>query len=122
MYLPLSDDRAKSKSVACKERFGFEESDSPTSPTFSDSSIDEEEINRRTKPFWPKYCAVFRVRGFRLDTVKDARRYFSQQIQTHALDSCWPLCNEGHLQDDDTLCPDAGFVHILNPSSDLNTS
>lgn len=122
MHLPPSDDRVRSKSAVCKERFGFEESDPPTSPTFSDSSIDEEEINRRTKPFWPKYCAVFRIRGFRLDTVKDARKYYSQQIQANALDSCWPSCSEGHFEDDDTLCPDAGFVRVLNPSNNFNTS
>jgi len=123
MYLPVSDERAKS--VPCRnKRFNFEESDPPPSPAFSDSSVDEEEINRRTKPFWPKYCAVFRIRGFRLDTVRDVRIYYSQQIQKipRPLDPCWPLSAEGNFQDDDTLCPDAGFVHILNPSSHLNTS
>lgn len=125
MYLPASDERAKSQSVACrKERFDFEESDPPTSPTLSDSSIDEEEINRRTKPFWPKYCAVFRIRGFRLDTVKDARGHYTQQIQGNPgpLDSCWPVSVQEHFQDDDDLCPDSGFPDNLFRGTRLSDS
>lgn len=67
----------------------------------SDSSVDEDEINCRMKPFWPKYQAIFRQRGFQLDTRKDVRLFCN-----------WD--SDQDSQDDDSLCPDAGLV-CLSP-------
>jgi len=88
----------------------------PPSPSSSDSSVDEDEINRRVKPFWPKYRSLFRSRGFQLDTVKDVKLFYNQQVQQPSPKPCWPtpyFCNLDEFQDDDALCPDAGFPDNL---------
>ncbi|KAF8964711.1 kinase-like domain-containing protein [Flammula alnicola] len=88
--------------------------DSPTSPTSSDSSIDEDEVNRRLKPFWPKYQYNLRSRGFRLETVRDVKIFYSQR--EHSLDPYWSspyYSNRPDFQDEDALCPDAGIPDNL---------
>lgn len=83
----------------------------PVSPTSSDSSFDEDEVNRRVTPFWPKYRYVLRARGYRLETVKDVKVYYNQKLQRSASDSSrWDssfYSNQPDFDDDDALCPDA---------------
>ncbi|KAF9482784.1 kinase-like protein [Pholiota conissans] len=90
--------------------------DAPVSPTDSDSSFDEDEVNRRITPFWPKYCHVFRARGFRLETIKDVKLYY-RNSQLTALDAGhrdFPFySNQPDGRDDDALCPDAGIPDNL---------
>jgi hypothetical protein len=91
--------------------------ESPVSPTSSDSSFDEDEVNRRVTPFWPKYRHVLRFRGFRLETVKDVKVYYDQKLQQNASDSSrWDssfYSNQPDFDDDDALCPDAGIVSLF---------
>ena len=93
--------------------------DVPASPC-SDSSVDEDEINCRMKPFWPKYQATFKQRGFQLDTVKVVKLFYNQRSQntpTNCLASQKRFHQDTTQDDDDSLCPDAGLV-CLSTSSD----
>ncbi|PPQ83325.1 hypothetical protein CVT25_003964 [Psilocybe cyanescens] len=88
--------------------------DSPPSPSSSDSSVDEEELNRRVKPFWPKYQATFRSRGFHLDTVRDVMLFYKQQAAKAGPSTPRrPFCSQAEFQGDDALCPDAGLPDNL---------
>jgi hypothetical protein len=77
--------------------------------------FDEEDVNRRVKPYWPKHRALFQAQGFELDTVRDARAYYrrfeksSADFLFHDSISSILCCEEGSPNDDD-LCPDAGLV------------
>ena len=86
--------------------------DVPPSPC-SDSSIDEDEMNSRMKPFWPKYQATFKRRGFRLDTLKDVKLFYNRRSQGTP-SNCFVSQKKFHQDttqdDDDSLCPDAGLV------------
>ena len=88
--------------------------DVPPSPSScSDSSVDEDEMNCRMKPFWPKYQATFKRRGFKLDTLKDVKMLYNQRSQDTPND-CFVSQKDFHQDtiqdDDDSLCPDAGLV------------
>ncbi|KDR81627.1 hypothetical protein GALMADRAFT_135047 [Galerina marginata CBS 339.88] len=131
MYRPLSNGLARPKLFprqhyqddCCYVNSDSEES--PPSPTSSDSSIDEDEVNRRVKPFWPKYRSLFRARGFRLDTVKDVRLFYIHRVQQPASDPCRPtpyVFGHDELQDDEALCPDAGFPDNLFRGSRISDS
>ncbi|KAH9484256.1 hypothetical protein JR316_0003736 [Psilocybe cubensis] len=88
--------------------------DPPPSPSSSDSSVDEEEVNRRVKPFWPKYQAVFRSRGIRLDTVRDVKLFYKQQLKAGSSTLYHPFHSQTEFQQsDDALCPDAGLPDNL---------
>ena len=86
------------------------DSDLPPSPC-SDSSVDEDEINCRMKPFWPRYQVIFKQRGFQLDTLKDVKLFYNQRSQNPP-NNCLASQKYFHqdIQDDDSLCPDAGLV------------
>jgi len=88
--------------------------ESPTSPTSSDSSIDEEEVNKRMQPFWPKYQSLFKSRGLRLDTVRDVKAFYGRRSQQPP---CLP--QHGFNQNEDSLCPDAGLVRCFVFVSEL---
>ncbi len=93
----------------------WDNEDSLASPTSSVSSFDEDEVNRRITPFWPKYRSILRTRGFRLETVKDVKTYYGQQSKT-ALGFDWHspyYSRQPDFQDDDALCPDAGIVSLF---------
>ena len=88
--------------------------DVPPSPSSSsDSSVDEDEMNYRMKPFWPKYQAIFKRRGFQLDTLKDVKLFYNQRNQDTP-SNCFVFQKNFHQDttqdDDDSLCPDAGLV------------
>lgn len=88
--------------------------DVPRSPSScSGSSVDEDEVNCRLKPFWPKYQATFKRRGFQLDTLKDVKLFYTQRSQDTP-SNCFVFQKNFHqdttLEDDDSLCPDAGLV------------
>ncbi|KAF8910957.1 kinase-like domain-containing protein [Gymnopilus junonius] len=110
------------KSLSCQQRDDdcnhatLEHEDSPPSPTSSDSSIDEEEINSRITPFWPKYRSIFKSRGIRLDTVRDVKLFYKHRSEQPMSSICRPssyLDDLNGLQDDDALCPDAGLPDNL---------
>jgi hypothetical protein len=88
----------------------------PPSPC-SDSSVDEEEINCRMKPFWPKYQATLKQRGFQLDTVKDVKLFYTQRSQNTPGNFASP--KDSHQHDDDSLCPYAGLVCLPASSHGL---
>ena len=88
--------------------------DVPPSPSScSSSSVDEDEMNCRMKPFWPKYQATFKRRGFQLDTLKDVKLFYKQRSQDTP-SNCFVSQKSFHQDtaqdDDDSLCPDAGLV------------
>lgn len=89
------------------------------SSTCSDSSFDEEDVNRRIKPYWPKYRSLFEGRGFQLDTVRDAREYYRRVEEKSAAQFLFHdsissvLCSEEGSSNDDELCPDAGLPDNL---------
>ena len=88
--------------------------DVPPSPSScSDSSVDEDEMNCRMKPFWPKYQATFKRRGFQLDTLKDVKLFYNQRSQDTP-SNFFVFQEDFHQdttqEDDDSLCPDAGLV------------
>lgn len=87
----------------------------PESPFSSDSSLDEDEVNRRLTPHWASYQTVFKIRGFRLETVRDVKDFYKEHSMHHG-----PELSSSHAgylrlyegQDDNALCPDAGLVRI----------
>ncbi|KJA27186.1 hypothetical protein HYPSUDRAFT_63450 [Hypholoma sublateritium FD-334 SS-4] len=93
----------------------WDNEDSLASPTSSESSFDEDDVNRRITPFWPKYRSILRARGFCLETVKDVKKYYGQQSKA-ALGFGWDspyYSRQSDFQDDDALCPDAGIPDNL---------
>jgi len=86
------------------------DSDSSHSP--SESSFDEEEENQRVFPFWPRYKALIYSRGFRLDTVRDVKEFYTKnQPYGHSLR---PIPDGiDREMGDDALCPDEGLVCLV---------
>jgi hypothetical protein len=84
----------------------------------SDCSLEDEDVNSRIKPYWPKYRYLFEERGYHLDTVRDARAYYrrveelSPDVFLHDSISSI-LCSEEGSSNDNELCPDAGLVNRL---------
>lgn len=106
-----------------ERRTSLDNDDTPSSPTSSVSSIDEEEVNRRIRPYWPKYRGFIKSRGFRLDTVRDVKLFYRNNQQTASTSNSWvSSSNSGNnqSQDDNALCPDAGLVSFLMNSSVLS--
>ena len=87
--------------------------DVPPSPSScSDSSVDEDEMNCRMKPFWPKYQPTFKRRGFQLDTLKDVKLLYNQRSEDTSSNRfvSQNFHQDTTQDDDDSLCPDAGLV------------
>lgn len=87
--------------------------ESPPSPSSSSiSSLDEDEINQRIKPYWPQYRSRFKIRGYHLETLRDVRKRYTNQ----SLDVCpiplYPIPDQHH-QGDDALCPDPSLVCFI---------
>lgn len=95
------------------------DSDSESLPS-TQSSIDEDEVNRRITPYWPKFRSLIECRGFRLDTFRDVREFYDRYSEgqiLHQLDSKkhipgYPPTSGDH--DDNALCRDAGLVSIVS--------
>ncbi|KAG6900868.1 hypothetical protein C0993_009986 [Termitomyces sp. T159_Od127] len=84
----------------------------PESPFSSDSSLDEDEVNRRLAPHWASYQNIFKIRGFRLDTVRDVKDFYNKNLPHHGPEPS--ASHAGYLRlceskDDNALCPDAGL-------------
>lgn len=76
----------------------------------SDSSFDDEQVNRRVRPHWPSFLDLFKLHGIQLDTVRHAKEYYNNR--SPPVDLPGPL-NLNYLYacaDDDALCPDYGLV------------
>ncbi|KAE9396077.1 kinase-like protein [Gymnopus androsaceus JB14] len=79
---------------------------SSSSPPSSESSCDEDDVNYRVKPYWPKYSGILKLRGFRLDTVRDVKDHYKQIGAPKKADKMIGL-------DDSSLCPDPGLPDNL---------
>jgi hypothetical protein len=72
----------------------------------SSTSLDDEDPDRRLKPFWPKYQHLFHNRGLHLDTISDVGEHTvqyplqSQQYWRSASDGS--LCHDPSLVSSDT--------------------
>lgn len=84
----------------------------------STSSIDEDNANLRIEPYWENYSALFKKRGFRLETSQDAKRYYERMFQGPVPDSPSYVCYKMEYaracgSNPDALCKDAGLVSSL---------
>ena len=128
MYRSFSKHLTISKAFPCQQyeddhySSASDLEDPPPSPTSSESSVDEDEINRRMKPFWPKYRTLFKLRGIRLDTVGDVKLFYKHRLEqpTQECTTKHWLDDLNSLQDDDALCPDAGLVSAITSSIQLD--
>ncbi|PFH54327.1 hypothetical protein AMATHDRAFT_72830 [Amanita thiersii Skay4041] len=93
----------------------FWDSDDDFLPSASDSSLDEDEVNTRVRPFWPAYINIFKSRGFRLETVRDVKEYYTSRglYYTHQHSPFPDYSRACKIADDDVLCPDAGLPDNL---------
>ncbi|KAJ7285802.1 kinase-like protein [Mycena rebaudengoi] len=86
----------------------------PPSPCSTDSSFededDDDEVNSRVRPIWAQYRTALKLRGFRLDTVEDAKAFYNCSSTRQMPDSFWTEYSD-HV--DDALCPDAGLPDNL---------
>jgi hypothetical protein len=80
-----------------------------SSHSTSESSFDEEEVNQRIFPFWPKYRSLINSRGFRLDTVRDVREFYNEYRRLGRAPRPIPAGIDREMGDD-ALCPDEGLV------------
>ncbi|KAG2020193.1 other/AgaK1 protein kinase [Coprinopsis cinerea AmutBmut pab1-1] len=55
--------------------------DTMPSPSSSEASLDDDDVNCRLNPYWPKYRGLFKARGLHLETVRDVRPYY-RRLQT----------------------------------------
>ncbi|TFK42554.1 kinase-like domain-containing protein [Crucibulum laeve] len=89
----------------------------PPSPASSDSSFDEDEVNRRITPYWPKYRSLFESRGFQLDRVRDVKEFYRHYAEANISDPFLLTTNSlvpfAPNEDEDALCPDAGLPDNL---------
>jgi len=88
----------------------------PNSPTSTSSSFDEEQededkVNSRLQLYWPSYRALLKLRGFYLDTVGDAKAFYSCSADGRIPE--YFLVKHAADVDDDALCPDAGLPDNL---------
>ncbi|KAF5358348.1 hypothetical protein D9756_001548 [Leucocoprinus leucothites] len=74
----------------------------------SESSFDEEEVNQRIFPFWPRYRTLIRSRGFHLDTVRDVRDFYDECRRLGQTPRPIPAGIDKE-RGDDALCPDEGL-------------
>ncbi|KAG6832134.1 hypothetical protein H0H87_002446 [Tephrocybe sp. NHM501043] len=92
--------------------WGEEREHLPASPSSSDSSFDEDEVNRRIAPHWASYKHTLGIRGFRLETVRDVKEFYANFLQHQGTDLV--TSHSGYLRvcqsrDDDAICPDVGL-------------
>ncbi|KAJ3779279.1 kinase-like domain-containing protein [Lentinula raphanica] len=76
------------------------------SPLSSESSFDEDEVNYRVKPYWPKYRSIIKSHGFQLETVRDVKEYYKHIGKPR-------LAEQLRNLEEDKLCPDAGLPDNL---------
>ncbi|KAI0748214.1 kinase-like domain-containing protein [Daedaleopsis nitida] len=102
------------------------ESDDDGSCT-SDSSVDEEYVNRRLAPNWCSYRTLVETRGFRLDTCKDVKQWYQDywarqvsegRIVTKDLPGYLRACR---FQDENELCRDDGLPDRLFRGTQCST-
>lgn len=85
---------------------GDSDCDSDCSSSCSDLSFDEEEANQRISPYWPKYRTLISSRGFRLDTIRDVKRFYQNCGQSPSV----TLFGIDSERGEEALCPDKGLV------------
>ncbi|EKM82655.1 hypothetical protein AGABI1DRAFT_118100 [Agaricus bisporus var. burnettii JB137-S8] len=79
--------------------------DSDCSSSCSEFSFDEEETNQRISPYWPKYRSLIYSRGFRLDTIRDVKRFYQNCGQSPRA----TLSGIDMERGEEALCPDEGL-------------
>jgi len=80
MHSQLSQQESLCKGASSHRTLNRDESISSSS-SHSSSSDEEEDVNKRLNPFWPKYQRLFHERGLQLDTIRDVKKYFGDDIQ-----------------------------------------
>ncbi|KAL0946863.1 hypothetical protein HGRIS_013030 [Hohenbuehelia grisea] len=81
-----------------------------SSPSSTQSSIDEDEVNRRVAPCWSRFRHLFEARGFHLETCRDVQHYYGPTKCQHP--SYYQSYGVDKL-DEDALCPDPGLRENL---------
>ncbi|KXN89233.1 hypothetical protein AN958_05987 [Leucoagaricus sp. SymC.cos] len=85
----------------------------------SESSFDEEEVNQRVFPFWPKYRTLILSRGHRLDTVRDVQEYYRECRRLGQAPRPIPAGIDREMGDE-ALCPDEGLPGNLFRGTRVN--
>ncbi|EIW85161.1 kinase-like protein [Coniophora puteana RWD-64-598 SS2] len=96
--------------MALSADWDMDSAHSDISDTSSISDHDDE-CNSRVFPDWNSYRCLITQRGFRLDTVRDVKEHYQQNIPPDQLD-CDLLCGYGRacaIKDEDALCKDPGL-------------
>ncbi|TFK55051.1 kinase-like protein [Heliocybe sulcata] len=94
------------------------DSESLSSPGTS-HSFDEDEVNSRTTPYWPKYQVLLELKGIHLDTHRDVQEFYQQHCAKQEPDNVHEItCQAGYINafrcnDSDALCPDPGLPDNL---------
>lgn len=84
----------------------------PNSPVSSSSFEDEDEVkNSRVTLYWPAYRGLLKLRGFRLDTVEDAKAFYRGSADGR-IPEYFLMKHSGDVND--ALCPDAGLVSAIS--------
>lgn len=91
-----------------------------SSTSSSESSFDEEEVNQRVSPYWPKYRTLIFSRGFRLDTVRDVKEFYNECHRQGQPLSVIPPGIDTDMGEE-ALCPDQGLVSPSISPSTLDT-
>jgi hypothetical protein len=50
----------------------------PSTPTSSESSVDQDEVNSRIVPVWLRYRDFLEHKGFKLDSYRDVREFYEK--------------------------------------------
>ncbi|KZT26367.1 hypothetical protein NEOLEDRAFT_1063544 [Neolentinus lepideus HHB14362 ss-1] len=94
------------------------DSESLSSPGTS-RSFDEDEINTRLSPYWPKYQVLLECKGIHLDTYGDVQEFYKQHCVGQKPENLHEItCQAGYINafrcnDSDALCHDPGLPDNL---------
>ncbi len=77
----------------------------------SSPSVDEDDVNERLRPFWPKYQRIFNEHNLHLDTIRDVKGYVPC-VQR-------PFHSYRSEVNNDALCPDPSLVSSFYNRQDI---
>jgi hypothetical protein len=90
----------------------------PSTPTSSESSVDQDEVNSRIVPDWLRYRDFLEYSGFQLDSYRDVREFYERSswfrsltmdVSNGVLSEYSRVCRD---YEENALCKDAGLVCI----------
>ncbi|KAF9454517.1 hypothetical protein P691DRAFT_716920 [Macrolepiota fuliginosa MF-IS2] len=90
--------------------------DSDSFSTSSAESVDDEEVNQRVYPYWPRYRALIFSRGLRLDTVRDVKEIYKERQKPVEDIPAGIDMDMG----EEALCPDPGLPENLFRGTRVN--